>query len=417
MHGYTPEKILIWQYIENSLKKILNNYNYREIRFPIIEKTELFTCGIGNITDIVEKEMYSFQDKKNNNITLRPEGTIGCMRICIENGLLRHTEQKLWYLGPMFRYEKPQFGRYRQFHQLGIESFGLLEPSIDFEIILLIQRIWKTLNISQYISLELNTIGSINDRINYKKSLYSYFKKYEFFLDNDCKRRLYTNPFRILDSKNHDMQEIINNAPVLIDYISDSSLKHFEKLCTFLTSINIPYLINYKLVRGLDYYNNTVLEWTANTLLSKNTICAGGRYDYLSQSLGVSFVPAIGCAIGMERLVLLLESLKTIQYSQYSIDIFVIFSHRNIELNAIKLSENIRTEFPKKRIQINFLNGNIKKQFKKANKLGARIVLLLGTIEISNKTILMKDLKFNTQKTFLIINIIQELKLFFKKNY
>lgn len=418
MHDYTPKKILIWQYIESILKRNLTSYNYQEIRFPIIERTELFKYGIGNITDIVEKEMYSFQDKKSNSLTLRPEGTIGCMRSCIKSGLLRkHSEQKLWYLGPMFRYEKPQFGRHRQFHQCGIESFGFLDPSIDFEIILLVQRILKNLNISRYVNLELNTIGSINDRMNYKKSLYLHFKKHEFLLDTDCKRRLYTNPLRILDSKNNAMTEIIDTAPVLINFVSDDSLEHFEKLCKFLKKIKIPYSINYKLIRGLDYYNKTVFEWTSEKFTSKHAICAGGRYDYLSQSFGAPFIPAIGCAIGIERLILLLESLEKTWYPENFIDIFVIFSHKNIELYAIKLSENIRTAFPCRRVQVNFSNGNIKKQFKKANKLGARIVLLIGTIEVQNKTVLMKDLKFNTQKTFLIINVIQELKWFFEKYF
>ncbi|XBC42026.1 MAG: histidine--tRNA ligase [Buchnera aphidicola (Kaburagia rhusicola rhusicola)] len=413
MHDYIPKDVQIWQYIEKILKQTLSSYNYQEIRFPIIEKTELFERNIGNATDVIEKEMYSFQDRNKNSLTLRPEGTIGCMRSCIKNGLLRNSEQKLWYLGPMFRYEKPQYGRYRQFHQLGIESFGLLGPNVDLEIILLIQRIWKNLDVSQYISLELNTIGSINDRINYKKLLYSYFKKYESILDKDCKRRLYTNPFRILDSKNNAIKNLIHKAPILIDYVDHDSLTHFKQLCKFMNDIGISYTINHKLVRGLDYYNKTVFEWKINKLASKNTVCAGGRYDYLSQSFGTSAIPAIGCAIGMERLVLLLESLKKSLNLKNFIDIFIIFLNKDIELYAIKLSEKIREELPYKKIQINFLSGNIKKQFSKANKLGVRIVLLLGHIEVRNKTVLIKDLKSNEQKTFLVKNVVQELKNYF----
>ncbi|QCI23291.1 histidine--tRNA ligase [Buchnera aphidicola] len=414
MHDYIPKDIQIWQYIEKIFKNVLNSYSYQEIRFPIIEKTELFQRGIGNTTDIIEKEMYSFKDKKNSNLTLRPEGTVGCMRSCIKNGLLRHSEQRLWYLGPMFRYEKPQCGRYRQFHQLGIESFGLIGPDIDLEVIMLVQRIWKYLHISQYINLELNTIGSIHDRINYKKSLYLYFKKYESLLDKDCQRRLYTNPFRILDSKNDSIKEIIDDAPILTDYIDDDSSIHFEQLCKLMDKIGISYIVNYKLVRGLDYYNKTVFEWTTNKLASKHTICAGGRYDYLSKYLGSISVPAIGCAIGVERLILLLKSLKNQSLNVIlCIDIFIIFLQKEIELHAIKLSENVRTAFPDKNVQINFLNSNITKQFRKANRLGARIVLLLGLIEVKNKTVLIKDLKFKKQKISLIKNVIQELKLFF----
>ncbi|XBC38426.1 MAG: histidine--tRNA ligase [Buchnera aphidicola (Floraphis choui)] len=414
MHDYIPKDIQIWQYVERILKQILNSYGYQEIRFPIIEKTALFKHGVGNITDIVEKEMYSFKDKKNNNLTLRPEGTVGCIRACINNGLLRFPEQKLWYLGPMFRYERPQYGRYRQFHQLGIESLGLLGPDIDLEIILLIQRIWKNLNISEYVNLELNTIGSINDRMNYQKSLYSYFKKYESLLDKDCKRRLYTNPFRILDSKNNSIKEIIHDAPILMNYINDDALIHFEKLCKFINNMNIPYIINYKLVRGLDYYNKTVFEWTTNKFLSEYTICAGGRYDYLSKYLGYSNVPAIGCAIGMERLILVLRSLNKLSSLTNNIDIFIIFLKQHIELHAIQLSEKIRTELPLKKVQVNFSSSSIKKQFSKANKLGVHVVLLLGSIEIQDDTVLIKYLKLKKQKVSLIRNIIQELKLFFK---
>ncbi|XBC44614.1 MAG: histidine--tRNA ligase [Buchnera aphidicola (Schlechtendalia peitan)] len=415
MHDYIPKDVKIWQYVEEILKSVLTSYNYQEIRFPIIEQTKLFEHGIGNSTDVIEKEMYSFKDKKDNSLTLRPEGTVGCMRSCIKSGLLRNSEQKLWYLGPMFRYEKPQFGRYRQFHQLGIEYFGLSSPNADLEIIMLIQRIWKYLNISQYVQLELNTIGSINARMNYQKLLYLYFKKYESLLDADCKRRLYTNPFRILDSKNKNIQDIINKAPILTNYIDNDSLEHFKKLCTYMDEIGISYVINYKLVRGLDYYNNTVFEWTTNKLESKNTICAGGRYDYLSKSLGVSHIPAIGCAIGMERLIILLKSLNKLLETTNRIDIFIIFLKKNIELCAIKLSEKIRTKLPYTRVQVNFSSGSINKQFSKANKLGAKIVLLLGSIEEQNKTVLMKDLASKKQKIFFIKNVIDELKSFFLK--
>ncbi|XBC44890.1 MAG: histidine--tRNA ligase [Buchnera aphidicola (Schlechtendalia chinensis)] len=417
MHDYVPKDVNIWQCVEKILFNILDSYNYQEIRFPIIERTELFKHGIGSITDIIEKEMYSFKDKNSNSLTLRPEGTVGCMRSCIKNGLLRNSEQKLWYLGPMFRYEKPQFGRYRQFHQLGIEYFGLSSPHADLEIVMLIQRIWKVLKISHFVKLELNTIGSINTRSHYKKLLYLYFKRHESLLDTDCKRRLYTNPLRILDSKNSNIQELINCAPSLINYIDDDSLKHFEKLCKYMDEVGISYITNYQLVRGLDYYNNTVFEWTIDTLKSKSTICAGGRYDYLSNFLKIPSVPAVGCAIGMERLIMVLKSYNKFLEIKNVVDIFIIFLKKSIELRAIQLSENIRTELPCKKVQVNFSKSSINKQFRKANKLGARIVLLLGSIEEKNKTILIKDLKFKKQKISLFENVIHELKLFFEKHY
>ncbi|WP_416224304.1 histidine--tRNA ligase [Buchnera aphidicola] len=414
MHDYIPDDVITWQYIEYIVKRILKNYCYNEIRFPLIEKTSLFAHSIGNITDIIEKEMYSFKDKKNKKITLRPEGTIGCMRACINKGLLRTSKQKLWYLGPMFRYERPQHGRYRQFHQFGIEVLGMSGPDIDLEIILLVERILRTLNISNYVQLELNSIGSYESRLHYKKILFSYFKQYEACLDEDCKRRLYVNPLRILDSKDKNIKAIINNAPILMDFIDDNSLIHFENLCKLMKNIGISYVVNYKLVRGLDYYNKTVFEWKTNLLGAKDAICAGGRYDNLSKSLGVTFIPAIGCAIGMERLVLLIKSLKLKPKTNNAIDVFIIFLKDNIQIEAIKLSELVRTQFPKKKIMLSILSSNLRKQFSTANKIKARIVLLLGPNEVKNNLILLKDLTSGYQKSFLKNKIIEELELAFK---
>jgi len=384
MHDYTPFDVLVWKYVEDIIKKVLHSYCYNEIRFPILEKTSLFTRGIGDVTDIIEKEMYSFKDKKNSSVTLRPEGTVGCMRSCINHGIIRNSEQKLWYLGPMFRYEKPQHGRYRQFYQLGIEVLGLIGPDIDLEIILLVEKILKTLNVSKNVQLELNSIGSYQSRVRYKKVLFSYFKKYESCLDRDCQRRLYINPIRILDSKNDNVMSIIKNAPMLIDFLDKDSLIHFENLCKLISDMGVAYTINYRLVRGLDYYNRTVFEWKTNKLGSKDTICAGGRYDNLSESLGTVFTPAVGCAIGMERLILLINSSENVNIYKI-IDVYIIFLEKSMQIEAIKLSENIRTELPNKRVKTNFSSGNLKKQFNKANKLKSRLVLLLGPNEISQK--------------------------------
>ncbi|CUR53720.1 Histidine--tRNA ligase [Serratia symbiotica] len=416
MNTYLPKDAILFQYVENILKKILNNYSYNEIRLPIIEKTSLFKRAIGEITDIIEKEMYTFNDRNGNSISLRPEGTAGCVRASIENGLLYNQEQRLWYLGPMFRYERPQKGRYRQFHQLGVEVFGLSGPNIDAELILLTARFWKILGITKYIKLELNSIGSLKSRIKYRHMLVNFLIKNINFLDEDCKRRLYRNPLRILDSKNPKIQKLLNNAPNISKYLDEESYIHFSTLCKILVQENIPYIINERLVRGLDYYNNTVFEWITNNLGSQNTLCAGGRYDSLVEKLGGKKIPAIGFAIGLERLILLIKTINPtlIINSLFKIDIYIISSDIHTQNIAIKISEEIRDVLPNIKIMTNFNIKSIKKQIIYANKLGARIVLILNHHEITKQQVIIKDLYNRKQKILAQNEIITFLKQILK---
>ncbi|QIQ41875.1 MAG: histidine--tRNA ligase [Buchnera aphidicola (Microlophium carnosum)] len=393
MHDYLPKELKIWSYIEVILKEVLTSYCYLEIRLPILEKTEIFKRTIGSITDVVEKEMYSFEDRKGNSLTLRPEGTVGCVRAIIQNHLLHNKNNKFWYLGPMFRYERPQKGRYRQFHQLGAEVFGSDTEDIDLEIIILTNRLWKRIGIDSYITLEVNSIGSKTARFQYKKKLVDFLKKYEHLLDKDSKRRLYTNPLRILDSKNPDIQKILKEAPLLSEYIDIPSSNHFNSLCNMMSSHGIKYNLNPNLVRGLDYYNSTVFEWKSNKLGSQNTICAGGRYDSLVQEMGGKKTSAIGFAIGIERLVLLTKSVKIFSETVEDINIYIIFIGENNKFHAIHLSEEIRDSYPKLKIFINFLNQNLTKKIKNAIKSSANVMILIGDNEIKREFFSVKDLK------------------------
>jgi len=345
IHDYLPKEIILWNYVEKIIKKILFSYCYNEIRLPILEYTKLFKHTIGNITDIVEKEMYSFEDRNNNKLTLRPEGTVGCARANIQHHLLNDREQRLWYLGPMFRYERPQKGRYRQFYQMGVEVFGLKGPDIDVELILLTKNFWRTLGIEKYLILEVNSIGSIDIRNKYKKDLVRFLKTNESFLDKDSKYRLDTNPLRILDSKILSTQILLKNGPQLNHYLDENSSIYFKKLCYFMSNLGISYTINNNLIRGLDYYNDTVFEWKTNKLGAQDTICAGGRYDHLIEKLGGPKTPAIGFAIGMERLILLIKAVSSFMIP-YFIDIYVLVFDDSFKLNAIKLSELIRSKLP-----------------------------------------------------------------------
>ncbi|MGL9734666.1 MAG: histidine--tRNA ligase, partial [Symbiopectobacterium sp.] len=279
MNDYLPAETALWQRIEDSLKKVLHSYGYSEIRLPIAEQTPLFKRAIGEVTDVVEKEMYTFNDRNGDSLSLRPEGTAGCVRAGIEHGILYNQEQRLWYMGPMFRHERPQKGRYRQFHQLGCEVFGLQGPDIDAELILLSARWWSELGISEHVALELNSIGSLKARARYRDALIAFLEQHKDQLDEDCLRRMYTNPLRVLDSKNAQVQALLNDAPVLTNYLDDESRLHFEQLCELLTQAGITSKVNPRLVRGLDYYNRTVFEWVTTSLGSQGTVCAGGRYD------------------------------------------------------------------------------------------------------------------------------------------
>lgn len=411
MNDCLPTQSPLWQKVESIVKSVISSYGYSEVRMPIVEMTNLFSRAIGEVTDVVEKEMYSFLDRNGDSLSLRPEGTAGCVRAGIENGLLYNQEQRLWYMGPMFRHERPQKGRYRQFHQVGVEVFGLTGPDIDAEIILMTARLWRELGISEHVRLELNSIGSLEARASYKKALVSYLENYIDQLDEDCKRRLHTNPLRILDSKNPEVQKILVDAPRLSEHLKDEEKAHFEKLCAFLDDSGIAYQINEKLVRGLDYYNHTVFEWVTESLGSQGTVCGGGRYDGLVEQLGGKATPAIGFAMGLERLVLLMETLELNQ-TRRTVDVYLITSGESALASGMKLAEKLRDELPSLRLMTHFGGGNFKKQFKRADKLGVSIALILGEDEILNEKITYKDLQSGDQETILQQDVAAKLAQF-----
>ncbi|QCI27193.1 histidine--tRNA ligase [Buchnera aphidicola] len=411
MHDYLPQDILIWNKIENILKKILYSYSYHEIRFPIVEKTILFQKSIGNTTDIIGKEMYSFYDKKGINITLRPEGTTSCARFVIQNKLLYHQKQKLWYYGPMFRYERPQKGRYRQFYQFGIETFGFSDPEIELELILLINKFFNQLKISKFITLEINSIGSIAERNKYKIKLKKFLKKYINVLDKNYLRKLDQNALRILDSKDQNIQNILLKAPRLIDFINLKSRLCFNKLCNLMDHFNIPYVINYNLIRGLDYYNDIVFEWKTNYLGSKNTICAGGRYNKLINILKGPNIPAAGLAIGMDRLLLLIQSLSIFSKNIIKYDILIFFYEKTLKYNAIFLSEHIRNIIPTLKVLLEFQPIKLKKIFKNINKYYCKIILFVKDINIINVYDIKNKIHEDIKKKNIINKICNILQL------
>lgn len=411
MHDCLPQDVMIWRYVESTFITILMNYGYHEIRFPIIEYSDLFKRSIGNITDVVEKEMYSFDDRSGDSLTLRPEGTSGCVRAGIEHGLFYHQEPRLWYLGPMFRYERPQKGRYRQFHQFSAEVFGKIGPTIDVELILIIVRCWKALGISQYLTLEINSIGSICSRINYRKKLIDFFEKNLSSLDHDALRRLYSNPMRILDTKNVKIRELLHNAPTLINCLDEDSHLHFVELCKLLDVSGVQYVINPYLVRGLDYYNRTVFEWVTTELGVKKTVCAGGRYDELVKQLGGGIVPAVGFSIGLERVILLLKKINSSFLKEnVCTDIYLIALGYDAHRNSIILSEKIRSYFPVLRIVVNYSDDNLKRQFLYTNKNNTHIVLIMNQKNTLKEMIFLKNLKSGCCMTVNYNKIIEKLK-------
>ncbi|GAB2935474.1 histidine--tRNA ligase [Hafnia psychrotolerans] len=399
MNDYLPEDTALWQKIEGILKQVLGNYGYSEIRMPIVEQTPLFKRAIGEVTDVVEKEMYSFEDRNGESLTLRPEGTAGCVRAGIEHGLLYNQEQRLWYIGPMFRYERPQKGRYRQFNQLGVEVFGLQGPDIDAELILLTARWWRALGISEHVALELNSIGSLEARADYREALVAYLEQHKDKLDEDCKRRMYTNPLRVLDSKNPDVQVLLNDAPELAEYLDPESKEHFAGLCELLEQAGIPYTVNQRLVRGLDYYNRTVFEWVTTNLGAQGTVCAGGRYDGLVEQLGGRATPAVGFAMGLERLVLLVQAVNPDFKAPATVDAYVISSGAGTQGVAMQLAESLRDALPEMKVMTNYGGGNFKKQFARADKWGARVALVLGENEVAARQVVVKDLRSGEQET------------------
>jgi histidyl-tRNA synthetase len=400
MHDVLPEQTPLWRHAEQIIKEVLGAYGYSEIRFPILEKTELFKRSIGEVTDIVEKEMYTFDDRNGDSLTLRPEGTAGCLRACLEHGLLHNQVHRLWYYGPMYRHERPQKGRYRQFFQLGVETYGMAGPDIDAELILLIDRLWKRLGVRDKVRLQLNSLGTIDERILYREKLVTYFRGHLDQLDEDSLRRLETNPLRILDTKNPAMTEVVANAPELMDYLGDDSRHHFNTLTTTLDDLGIGYELNSRLVRGLDYYSKTVFEWVTDELGAQGTVCAGGRYDGLIEQLGGKANHATGFAMGMERLLALMETSAHVQVER-SIDAYMIRVGEKAEQAGMRFAEAIRNAMPGLKLQVNCGGGSFKSQFKKADKSGAEYAIILGDDEVSRGVIGVKSLRQEQEQQYL----------------
>jgi histidyl-tRNA synthetase len=394
MNDNLPGQTARWQYLESTLERILTSYNYNEIRFPVLERTELFKRSIGEVTDIVEKEMYTFDDRNGDSLTLRPEGTACCVRACEENGLLYNQIQRLWYMGPMFRYERPQKGRLRQFHQLGVETFGMQGPDIDAEVILLSARIWRDLGIGQHLTLQLNTIGTPENRRDYGAALVAYLSDRKSELDADSQRRLDSNPLRILDSKDPNTQALLVDAPKLHDYIDGDSMQHFKGVCDILDACGVAYEINQRLVRGLDYYCNTVFEWVTDQLGAQGTVCAGGRYDGLVKQLGGRDTPAVGFAMGIERCTLLLETLEAYPADiDAGADVFVMAPDDKVGVQLLSLVESLRRDLPSVQCVANCGGGSFKSQMKRADKSGAQFAVIVGERELADGTVLIKPLR------------------------
>ena len=393
MRDILPEQSSSWQFIEETARKLFNSYGYKELRTPIIEPTELFKRSIGDATDIVEKEMYTFEDRNGDSLTLRPEGTAGCVRAGMQHGLLHNQQQRIWYIGPMFRHERPQKGRYRGFYQAGIETYGIATPDIDAEIIAIAARFWKLLGFKN-VRLEINSLGSNKARQSYKEILIEYFSEHQDQLDEDSQRRLHKNPLRILDTKNPKMKELVNNAPDLLDYLDDESKEHFEGLKQRLDKIGITYQVNSRLVRGIDYYNRTVFEWITEDLGSQGTICAGGRYDGLVKQLGGRETPAFGFGIGLDRLQLLVEE-QGLDQSNNNPHAYLVMAGKEAELAGISLAESLRDTNPNLRLLTNGGGGSFKTQLKRANNSNASYAFILGDNEISESSITIKPLREN----------------------
>ena len=397
MHDILPEQSPYWQWLENQARQVLAAYGYQEIRLPIVEKTELFKRSIGEVTDIVEKEMYTFEDRNGDSLTLRPEGTAGCLRACLEHGLVHNQSHRLWYYGPMFRHERPQKGRYRQFYQLGVETYGMPGPDVDAEMILLTDRLWKNIGIRAKVELQINSLGTSEERAAYRDTLVSYFQQHLGELDEDSLRRLQSNPLRILDSKNPDMQAMLQQAPVLLDHLGEESLSHFNQLKAMLDSLGIHYVLNTRLVRGLDYYGKTVFEWVTAELGSQGTICAGGRYDGLIEQLGGKPNHAIGFAMGMERILALVELLGTVNVAPTT-EVYMIRVGAAAEQAGLLLAERIRDQITGLKLQVNFGGGSFKSQFKKADKSGAAYAIIIGDDEALRGEVALKSLRIEQEQ-------------------
>ncbi|WNO07609.1 histidine--tRNA ligase [Teredinibacter sp. KSP-S5-2] len=403
MNDLLPAESPLWQYLETTVADLLHSYGYQEIRFPIVEQTDLFKRSIGEVTDIVEKEMYTFEDRNGESITMRPEGTASCVRACEQGQLLYNRGtlvQKLWYSGPMFRYEKPQKGRLRQFHQIGVETYGIDSADIDAELLLITSKLWQTLGVSEHVTLQINSLGSNESRAKYRNALVAYLEARKDQLDEDSQKRLSSNPLRILDSKDQNTQQLLDGAPSLFDYLDEESKAHFAQLQSYLDAVGVTYQVNPRLVRGLDYYNRTVFEWVTDKLGAQGTVCAGGRYDSLVEQLGGKPTPAVGFAMGIERLILLLQELNAVPEDIFqTTDVYLVVAG-NVIPQAFKLAETIRKECPYVRLQMHCGGGSFKSQMKKADKSGAEIALILGENELENNEIVVKHLRSDEpQKT------------------
>ncbi|AVT46446.1 histidine--tRNA ligase [Shewanella baltica] len=393
MNDILPTQSPLWQKVEAVLRSSVSAYGYSEIRTPIVENTDLFKRSIGEVTDIVEKEMYTFADNNGDSLTLRPEGTASTVRAGNENGLLYNQEQRLWYMGPMFRHERPQKGRYRQFNQFGVEVYGIGTADIDAEVLMLSARLWEKLGISDHVSLELNTLGDPAERAVYRDALIAFLEQHKDALDEDSKRRMYSNPLRVLDSKDQNVQAILAGAPELMDFLGDESKTHFSQLRELLDAVGIKYTINPRLVRGLDYYNRTVFEWVTSSLGSQGTVLAGGRYDGLVAQLGGKDTPAVGFAMGLERIVLLLETLELNKDIPSEVDVYVTAMGDSCLVEAIKIAQELRSALPNLKVMSHCGGGNVKKQMKRADKSGASVALLIGEDELAEGMVTVKHLR------------------------
>ncbi|MGV6859244.1 MAG: histidine--tRNA ligase [bacterium] len=395
VHDILPDESGRWAELEARVQKVVSAYGYREIRMPIIESTELFKRSIGDVTDIVEKEMYTFEDRNGDSLTLRPEGTAGCVRACMQHGLLHNQQQRLWYQGPMFRHERPQKGRYRQFHQIGVETFGFDTPLIEVELLAMTARLWSELGIDD-VRLEINSLGSNEARAAYRETLVEYFSAHKEMLDEDSLRRLETNPLRILDTKNPSMQTLVANAPSLADNLDEESRDHFAELQAGLDSLGIAYTVNPRLVRGLDYYSRTVFEWITDSLGAQGTICAGGRYDGLVSQLGGKAVPAVGFAMGVERILQLLEEQDKALEKQ-PLDVYVMPMGDKALSYAMSLAEELRSHVSPLQVMLHVGGGSFKSQMKKADKSGALFAMIVGESEVENHSVTLKPLRNREQ--------------------
>ncbi|MDB6089413.1 MAG: histidinol dehydrogenase [Gammaproteobacteria bacterium] len=397
MNDVLPAQIAAWQHLEGTVRDLLTDYGYEEIRVPIVEHTELFKRAIGEFTDVVEKEMYTFTDQGGESLTLRPEATAGVMRAAISNGMLRGARHKLWCIGPMFRHERPQKGRYRQFYQVNVEAIGFPGPDVDAELMAMTARLWRRLGIER-VKLNINSLGTPEARRVYREKLVAYFRGHEARLDSDSKRRLEGNPLRILDSKNPEMQEIIAAAPLLTDHLDPESREHFDTLCNTLQDIGVAYEVNPRLVRGLDYYTRTVFEWTTDALGAQDAVCSGGRYDGLIAQLGGESTPGVGFAMGVERAVELLVQAQRVPPAAAA-DVYVVVNGARATAAGPGLVERLRDGLPQVRFELNLGGGNFKTQFRRADRSGAALALIIGDDELARGVVAMKPLRQEASQT------------------